>query len=203
MRAARIVWPLALLTPSLLMTGLTLSAAPVNWGGAYGTCDRHADLVDKEHVDLGVRLSTSNTTLARQFERAMEFWASIVDFDWHEVQSDGCAVQLVEGTQDLFESAAIAARAQEPDRTGFQGWVAFNPASKLTEHEMFVVSVHEIGHLLGLSHSQNASSVMFFFTLDDSVWLDAADLAVLAQRHTLRSGVFASGRVTAQRVITP
>ncbi len=154
-------------------------------------------------MDLGLRIATRNTALARQFERAMEFWSGIIDMDWHEVESQECSVELVEGAHNLFETQGIAARAQEPDRPAFQGWVAFNPASKLTEHEMFVISVHEIGHLLGLPHNPSAASVMFFFNLDDSIWLDAADLKTLAQRHTLRSGVFAVGRGTARRVITP
>ena len=70
-----------------------------------------------------------------------------------------------------------------------QGWVAFNPGSKLTEYEMFTISVHEIGHLLGLPHNPSGSSLMFSFALDDSVSLNAADLDALAGRHKLRAGI--------------
>jgi hypothetical protein len=55
----------------------------------------------------------------------------------------------VDGTPDLFNTAGMAARSQFPDRSAFQGWIAFNPGSKLTEHDMFMVWVREIGHLLG------------------------------------------------------
>ena len=49
-------------------------ASPQNWSGNYPPCNRHHDLLSREHVNLGVRISTSNPALARQFEHAMEFW---------------------------------------------------------------------------------------------------------------------------------
>jgi hypothetical protein len=165
-------------------------ASPPNWGGDYPPCNRHRDLLTREHVDLGVRISTANTALARQFARAMEFWTGIIDLEWHPVDSQDCSIQLVDGTSALFDAADVAARSQFPDRAAFQGWIAFNPHARLTERDMFVISVHEIGHLLGLPHNPSGSSVMFFLELDDSVSLEAADLSALADRHRLRPGIF-------------
>ena len=167
-------------------------AAPPNWSGTYPPCDRHPDLLTREHLDLGVRIATANAVLARQFERAMEFWTRIVDLEWHEVHSQACSLQLVDGAPDLFNASGMAARSQFPDRAAFQGWIAFNPRSRLTEHSMFVASVHEIGHLLGLPHNPDESSVMFFLELDDAPALDAADLDALAIRHKLRAGISAT-----------
>ena len=181
----------------------TTQASPPNWSGEYPPCNRHHDLLSREHVDLGVNLSTSNAVLARQFSRALDFWAAIVDLDWHEVDSQNCSIGLVDGTPGLFDSSVIAARSQFPDRPEFQGWIAFNPVSRLTERQMFLVSVHEIGHLLGLPHNPSGSSVMFFLALDDSVSLDAADLNALADRHKLRVDIFGEGGVKAARVIEP
>jgi hypothetical protein len=173
----------------LLMAGARLgaTAAPPNWDGEYPPCDHHTDLMIREHTDLGVRISTSNQALARQFARAMDFWAEVLDIDWHEVHTQDCSIEVLDGAAELFDSDAIAARAQSPDRSAFQGWIAFNPASRLTARELFVVSVHEIGHLLGLPHNPSGSSVMFFLNLDDSVSLDATDLTALAARHKLRT----------------
>jgi hypothetical protein len=175
----------------------TAQAAPPNWTGHFAPCQRHPDLLSPKPVDLGVRISTSNTVLARQFERALEFWTGVVDLRWHPEDSQDCSIQLVDGTPDLFKAAGMAARAQLPDRPGFEGWIAFNPGSKLTEHEMFLISVHEIGHLLGLPHNPNGSSVMFFLGLDSSVSLDRADLDALASRHKLRADIAARGGIHA------
>ena len=182
-------------------------AAPQNWGGKYHPCDRHHDLLNREHVDLGVRISTANPALAREFEQAMEFWSGVLDLEWHEEDSQNCSIQLVDGAPELFDSAGscacISARSQFPNLPAFQGWIAFNPGVKLTEHEMFLVSVHEIGHLLGLPHNPSGSSVMFFLGLDEAVSLDAADLDALASRHKLRAGIFENGVSKAAPITVP
>lgn len=177
-------------------------ATPSNWTGKYAPCDRHDQLLSHNHIDLGVRLSSANPALDRAFRRAMDFWAGVLDMSWHEVESADCAVELVDGAKTLFDTPGVAARSQYPDRAHFEGWVAFNPASKLTEQQMFVISVHEIGHLLGLPHNPNGSSVMYFFTLDESVWLDSTDLKALAARHKLRPALFESGRLMSRRLPT-
>jgi hypothetical protein len=171
----------------------TAAASPANWTGPYAPCNRHADLLSHAHMDLGVRFSTSNEELARQFVRALDFWAGILDLEWHEVDSQQCAIQVVDGTSRLFDvgdgCACVAARSQYPDRADFQGWIAFNPVLKFKGNEMFLDAVHEIGHLFGLPHNPSSSSVMFFSDFDQDVSLNAADLEALAARHKLRPGV--------------
>jgi predicted Zn-dependent protease len=137
-------------------------------------------------MDLGVRVATANALLAEQFRRAMSTWADILDLDWHEDNSANCSIQLVDGERELFQPSAVVARSQFPDRLYFQGWIAFNPAQTLSETELYRISVHEIGHMLGLQHSSNAMSVMYFLDLDGQEWLDPTDLAALAAHHKLR-----------------
>jgi hypothetical protein len=154
------------------------------------------------HVDLGVRISTANPLLARQFASAMEFWTGVLDLEWHAVDSPDCALQLVDGPPALFNSCAcLSARSQLPDRPDFQGWIAFNPRFKLSARQMFLDSVHEIGHLLGLPHNSNDRSVMFAFELDQAPSLDSSDLDALAAHHQLRPEI--ATHLNAVRVIAP
>jgi hypothetical protein len=143
-------------------------------------------------MDLGVRISTPNPVLAQQFGRAMDFWSGILDMTWHRVDSDSCSVQLVDGTPELFSFGGCmctAARSQLPDRVGFQGWIAFNPAMNFTAEQLYRDSVHELGHLFGLQHNPSSSSVMFFDNFDQDGLLDPADLRALGEIHKLRPSV--------------
>ena len=156
-----------------------------NWSANYSACDGHSELMKKEALKLGVRFSTSNPELQVQFSRALDFWATVLDLEWHKDSSRGCTIQVVDGSPDLFIPAQIA-RAQLPNRSGFQGWIAFNPRVSLTANEQFFVAVHELGHLFGLPHNASASSIMFYLHVDEPFVLDSADLTELAARHKLR-----------------
>ena len=160
---------------------------PGDWRGNYPPCDRHEELLKHEHMNLGVRFLASDPGLAAAFARAMDFWAGVLDMEWHEEPGRDCAIQVVNGDRKLFHSADVA-RAQFPDRPSFQGWIAFNPKVELSAEERYMVAVHEVGHMLGLPHNPNARSVMFFLCVDGPVMLDAADLEALAARHRLRVG---------------
>lgn len=123
----------------------------------------------------------------------MDFWSTVLDVQWHKVETGDCSIQVVDGGADLFANnescSCTSARSQFPDQPNFEGWVAFNPALHLTAQEMFRTSVHELGHLFGLHHSPSTSSVMYFFDLDEPVYLDGTDLHALATKHRLREGV--------------
>ncbi|MBV9252424.1 MAG: matrixin family metalloprotease [Acetobacteraceae bacterium] len=160
-------------------------ALPGDWTGNYPPCNRHMEVLKHEPMHLGVRFSTSNRELAAEFARAMNFWATILDMDWRQEDSGACAIQIVDGQPRLFKPGEVA-RAQFPGRPSFQGWIAFNPRVSLAANELFLAAVHELGHTLGLLHSTNAFSVMYFLNLDGPVFLDDADLAALAISHQLR-----------------
>ena len=166
---------------------------PGAWTGPYPPCDGRAEVLKREPMNLCVRFSTSNPTLKAEFARAMSFWAGILEMNWHEEDSRACAIQAVDGYPDLFRPGEVA-RAQFPGLPAYQGWIAFNPRVSLPANELFLTAVHELGHLLGLRHSSNTSSVMYFLALDGPVFLDSADIAALATRHRLRA-VSATGGV--------
>jgi len=112
----------------LVFVSVADAETAANWSSNYPPCNRHSELLRQGHLDLGVRVATANPALAEQFRRAMDSWASILDLDWHEDDTENCSIQLVDGKSELFQLSAIAARSQFPDRRAFQGWIAFNPA---------------------------------------------------------------------------
>jgi hypothetical protein len=158
---------------------------PENWTGDFEPCSRRTELLKRSHMDLGVRTSTSNPVLAMEFRRAMEFWAGIVDMSWHADETSLCSIQLVDGTSAILRNETVA-RSQFVDWRNFQGWIAFDPAAPLTQQQMYLIAVHEIGHLLGLKHNPNPNSVMYYLDMRKQEVLDPLDLAALSSRHKLR-----------------
>ena len=159
--------------------------ATVNWTGPYTECNQHAELMKQESMDLGVKFSTSNPELDREFREALSFWASVLDMRWHEDDTASCSIQVVDGTPEILKHT-IVARSQFTDWDNFQGWIAFNPNLQLSRSELYLTAVHELGHMLGLKHNPNARSVMYYLDLEGQEYLDASDLALLARRHKLR-----------------
>lgn len=169
----------------LWLVGGFAADRPGDWSGTYPPCDRHGEISSKEHMRLGVRFYTSAPEMRVAFVRAMEFWASVLDMEWYEENSTNCAIQIVDGGDNLFKSAEVA-KSQFPGWQTFQGWIAFNPKPVLTPVERYTIAVHEVGHMLGLPHNPSAKSVMYYLSLDGLLLLDTDDLAVLAARHKLR-----------------
>jgi hypothetical protein len=123
--------------------------------------------------------------MAKQFKNALNFWATVIDMDWHEDDTSSCAVQLVEGTPAILRGL-IVARSQFAERGNFQGWIAFDRHTELTQLEMYAVAVHEIGHMFGLKHNPSPRSVMYYLDLEGREVVDRWDLEQLSIHHKLR-----------------
>lgn len=160
----------------------------VNWAGDFAPCLAHSELLKSSPMDLGVRFSAGNPLVNRQFRRAMDFWARVLDMAWHEDQTTACALQVVDGTPTILQHSVVA-RSQFTDWANFQGWIAFDSRAPLTKTETFLTAVHELGHTFGLKHNPSAKSVMYYIDLEGPEVLDREDMTALAQRHKLRDPV--------------
>jgi hypothetical protein len=80
-------------------------------------------------MSVGVRYDTSDPVVTQQFHRAFDFWAKLLDADFHDEQSTSCAIAIVEGTNVVLHNTATVARPQFPDRLNFQGWIAVDPGA--------------------------------------------------------------------------
>lgn len=176
---------IAVLLPVLTLPVSFADQRTANWAGDFSPCNQRLELLKHESMDLGVKISTSNPLLAREFTSALNFWSRVLDMQWHEEQSNSCAMQLVDGTPAILRNS-IVARSQFTEWDNFQGWIAFNPQAPLSALELYFTAVHEIGHIFGLKHNPSARSVMYYLDLDGNEVLDPVDLTSLASRHKLR-----------------
>jgi hypothetical protein len=185
MACSRFKLSLLVIAAVTAITPVLLAEAGVNWAGNFTPCFAHAELCKRTSMSIGVRLAAGNPTVNREFRRAMDFWAKVLDMSWHQDQTTACALQVVDGTPEILEHSVVA-RSQFTDWDNFQGWIAFDSKAPLTRTETFVTAVHEIGHTLGLQHNPSARSVMYYIDLEGPEVLDESDLASLEQRHRLR-----------------
>src|SRR5581483_7948555 len=67
-----------------------------NWVAQIQPCDQSSELRKHDHMELSVWLNTTNTALAAEFGRAMNFWAEVLDMAWHESNTPPCSIQVVD-----------------------------------------------------------------------------------------------------------
>jgi hypothetical protein len=178
--------------PRLILLCLVCSACsgeqPGGWSGDYAPCDRHGEIRSRDRLRLGVRFSVLNPDLAASVARALNFWSTVLEMEWFIENTRACSIAIVDGNGLPFKPGEVAL-AQLPGSPAFQGWIAFNPRARLSHTEQYLTAVHEIGHLLGLRHNENARSVMFYLHLEGPLELDTTDLSQLGVRHRIRAGL--------------
>jgi Matrixin len=143
----------------------------------------------KGHMEIPVWIATSDLVWAEQEARALNFWSTKLDMNWYAADKpESCALAFVDGNAGFMEPDTIGI-ARLPGWKGFQGLTAANLSmSGLTPEERFRNAAHELGHVFGLSHNNNAASLMNPYNVGSYKILDETDLAALAKLHALRPG---------------
>ncbi|HTU48527.1 MAG TPA: matrixin family metalloprotease [Bryobacteraceae bacterium] len=173
----------------LILLPLVSLAQPSNWQGLYAPCLNSAELKKSWHMSIGIKYEICDQVVGQQFRRAFDFWAKVLDADFHEEQSTSCAIAIVDATDAvLLHNRAIVARAQLPDRLNFQGLIAVDPKAStyLADDEAIAIWIHEIGLLFGLKHNSSPASVMYWLDVDASRKLDPKDLHTITSLHAVR-----------------
>jgi hypothetical protein len=142
-------------------------------------------------MSIGVRFDISNPIAAEAFRKALRFWSTVLDVEFHQEPTQSCALAVVDATGSILTENNDVARAQFADWDNFQGWIAFDPhiSEYMTSDEIYATAIHELGHIFGLVHNPHPSSVMFYIDADGSSVLDETDVAALKAKHTVREGL--------------
>jgi hypothetical protein len=148
-------------------------------------------------MELGAKFITRNPVIADAFRKALDFWKTQLDLNWHEVNDYRfCAIEVMDGNHSFDQQGhrllppAVVARSQFPEWGTFEGHIAVNPFAPLTNLEWYLTAVHEIGHMLGLKHNPDAKSVMYYLDLEGTESLTKEDLVALNSMHKLRVQTF-------------
>jgi hypothetical protein len=111
------IW-IPMLRAALLSTLLALSALAgpkANWSGPYQPCLNSTEFLKSGHMDLGVRFDSSSPAAADALRRALKFWSTVIDMDFHEDSSRSCSLALVAATPEILSENNDVARAQFTD----------------------------------------------------------------------------------------
>jgi hypothetical protein len=165
-----------------------------NWTSADAPCAKYDDLRKPVLGEIGVKID-ANQLWADGFRRALNFWNTVLDANFHEDGDLGsCAVRIISAGPDILDKV-IVARSQITERDNFRSMIAVNPgaAKALTRAEMYGAAVHELGHMLGLKHNASSRSVMYFFNVNGTESLDRKDILDLSTRHKLRVAAVPAG----------
>lgn len=175
---------------ALPVTTLGQETQRSNWTSADDSCAKYNDLRKSVLGNIGVRIDAS-LAWADAFRRALSFWNTVLAANFYEeTKLDACAVRIFDGGEGILRNA-IVARSQMTERINFRGKIAVSPRAtkEMSADEMYAASVHELGHMLGLKHSTNSQSVMYFLDVNGTEALDANDLLALSTHHKLRSDI--------------
>lgn len=180
-------FPAAVLGITLCTPVMAKSHKPV-------TCAAADALLSPGPLHVRVRFADVTPEIQDATLVALKYWSGILDMDYR-VDDDirTCNLQVVMYNNCQYPQI-MAVSTQPGVSRYFDAMIRVNPYSAIHAHGRMLVQMisHECGHTFGLGHSTDTQSIMYPILPQAGDTLDAADIAALAARHTMRQPLTAS-----------
>lgn len=145
-------------------------------------CHNSNELLKAGPMQIGVRFRSMTPETTLNAARALDYWSSVLDMKWYEDESDSCAIDLEPHQWSHKGDSFTIGEASIGGLDGFDGVLLYSSRPKEATTALFI---HELGHIFGLKHSKDESSVMYWLSGDDRLTLSDGDKQALCRRHTL------------------
>jgi hypothetical protein len=151
-------------------------------------CGAYADLLYTGHISVRVKLDTVARGDQWAIKEALAYWSTILDLDFTVDNSpDTCNLEVVYGSR----STGPLASTIMPHYDGYDGTIRINAFSRVRPAALVAVLIHEIGHLMGLCHTRDKLSIMYYLVdisqSVNSTRLAPADIEMAGRFHALRN----------------
>lgn len=170
----------------LLVVGLC-ACTPAFAHSHREACRAYNGMLTTDHLNVRVKLDQVSEGDAWAMKEALKYLATILDMSVI-VDNDirNCNLELIYASDD---SGRLAWTIM-PHSDGFDGTISYNTAHRVQAGPLVAILIHEIGHLLGLCHTRDRRSVMYYLVdsrqVVDGSRLTLRDIEEVGKLHALR-----------------
>lgn len=154
-------------------------------------CRAYNGLLTTDHLNVRVKLDQVSAGDAWATKEALKYLATILDMSVivdNDIRS--CNLEPIYANDD---SGRLAWTIM-PHSDGFDGTINYNTAHRVQAGPLVAILIHEIGHLLGLCHTRDRRSVMYYLVDSSQVMngsrLTRRDIEEVGKLHALRSKTY-------------
>ena len=174
-----------------LLLSLFVAALPVMCATTKPGCGEARRLVLSRPGKVGVKFDKEVPSRYKvAFAQALLYWEQVIDVTfWDDSNEETCSIELSVGSNPDKNTLA---ETFIPDTMDYSGRVIVNVDGDIktyADSKLVYIFIHELGHVFGLKHSADDSSVMYAST-DGGLVLLPADLKALSVYHELIRAIY-------------